>query len=202
MSGKGNSKLGSLFRTIGRWLAFILIGVVTAAIGETQYSVFIRGDTANLVGSMGFNAMYLSIWAVGTGLLLRLLGKRPLTILLIATLSGFTGLMIEWFVIGNSPWGNPDASNVGMFAYWACLVVVPIALLDTTPQTGRLRRNILVFGLVYTLLALAVQLLPNADIRYAYHLWSVIVGYLALLVMIVVGLVRGWAAAVPEALAT
>jgi hypothetical protein len=93
--------------------------------------------------------MYLTLWAAAAWLLLRLLGKRPLTILIITALAGFVGLMIEWFVIGNSPWGNPDASNIGMFAYWACMVVVPIALLDTAPQTQRLRRNILVYGLAY-----------------------------------------------------
>lgn len=175
-----------------RLLAFVSLGVLVVVVGEIQYSVFIRGDTANLVGSMGFNAMYLTLWAVVVALLLRLLGRRPLTVVLITLLAGTTGLMIEWFVIGNSPWGNPDASNVGMFAYWACMVMIPIALLDTAPQTLRLRRNILIYGLVYTLLAFAVQAIPNETIRYVYHIWSVILGYLGLLLITVAGLVRGW----------
>jgi hypothetical protein len=188
----------ALIRSVGRFVAFVLLGVFIAAVGEVQFSVFIRGDVANLIGSMGFNALYLAAWAVVTWLLLRFLGRRPLTILLITALAGFVGLMIEWFVIGNSPWGNPDASNVGMAAYWACMVVVPLALLDTAPTTRRLRRNIVLYGLVYVLLALAVQfLIPNADLRYAYHIWSVVLGYLGLLILTVSGLSRAWSPSSP-----
>ena len=55
---------------------FVLIGVLTAAVGELQYSVFIRGDWANLVGSMVFNAVYLTGAFVVTRLLFRLLPCR------------------------------------------------------------------------------------------------------------------------------
>ncbi len=185
-----NSK--SVVGGLAKAAAFVLLGVFIAAVGEVQYSVFIRGDVANLIGSMGFNALYLTVAGAVVWLIFRALGRRPLTILLITILAGFVGLMIEWFVIGNSPWGNPDASNVGMAAYWACLVVVPIALLDTAPATRRLRRTIMLYGLVYILLALAVQLIPNDTVRYVYHIWSVIVGYMGLLIMTVAGLVRGW----------
>jgi hypothetical protein len=184
-----------------RLLAFVGIGVLVVVIGEIQYSVFIRGDIANLLGSMGFNAMYLTLWAGVVGLLLRTVGKQPLTVVIITALAGLVGLMIEWFIIGNSPWGNPDASNVGMFVYWACMVVVPLALLDPAPETRRLRRNILLYGLVYTLLALAVQFIPNETIRYVYHIWSVIFGYLGLIVMTATGLVRGWRTPQQHALA-
>ena len=59
-------------------LLFILIGVLTAAVGELQYSVFIRGDWANLFGSMVFNAVYLAGAFVVSRLLFRLLFKRGL----------------------------------------------------------------------------------------------------------------------------
>jgi hypothetical protein len=182
----------AIIRTVGRVAAFVLLGVFIAAVGEVQFSVFIRGDVPNLIGSMGFNALYLAVWAAATGLLLRVLGRRPFTVLLITALAGLVGLMIEWFIIGNSPWGNPDASNVGMFVYWACMVVVPLALLDPAPETHRLRRNVLLYGLVYTLLALAVQFIPNETIRYVYHIWSVILGYLGLLILTVSGLSHAW----------
>lgn len=181
-----------LYKSMARLVAYVAIGVLVAVIGEVQYSVFIRGDVANLIGSMGFNVLYLTGAAGVAWPIFRTLGKRPLTILLVTALAGFAGLTIEWFVIGNSPWGNPDASNMGMFAYWACMVVVPVAFLDSDHHTSRLRRNILIYGVVYMLLALAAQLIPNADLRYAYHIWSVIFGYLGLLIMTVVGLVRGW----------
>ena len=55
---------------------FILIGVLTAAVGELQYSVFIRGDWANLFGSMVFNAVYLAGAFVVSRLLFRLWPRR------------------------------------------------------------------------------------------------------------------------------
>lgn len=175
-----------------RLLGFVLIGVLVAFVGEVQYSLFIRGDAANLVGSVGFNTMYLTLAGILTMLLLRWLGRQPLTIAVLTVAAGGAGLLIEWFVIGNSPWGNPAANDLGMFSYWACMVIVPVALLDRSPHTRPLRRTILIYGLFYTLLALAVQLIPNADIRYVYHIWSVILGYLALLVIAVAGLARSW----------
>lgn len=175
-----------------RLLGFVLAGVVVAFVGEVQYSLFIRGDLANLRGSVGFNSLYLTLWYPLVALLLRRLGQQPLTVLVLTLTAGVAGLAIEWFVIGNSPWGNPAASELGMFAYWACMIVVPVALLDRSPHTLRLRRTTLLYGAGYTLLALAVEFIPNADIRYVYHIWSVVVGYSVLLAITAFGLVRGW----------
>jgi hypothetical protein len=94
---------------------FVLIGVLTAAVGELQFSVFIRGDWANLFGSMVFNAAYLVGAFVVSRLLFRLWPRRA-AFVLCAALAAFAGLMVEWFLIGNSPWGNPDANQIGSHA--------------------------------------------------------------------------------------
>ena len=166
---------------------FILIGVLTAAVGELQYSVLIRGDWANLFGSMFFNAFYLSGAFLLTRLLLRVLPRRAAFVVIVA-LAAFAGLMVEWFLIGNSPWGNPDASQIGMAAYWACLVTVPLIVIDREPRLRPLKRTIAIYAAVYTLLALAAQaLLPRETWGYVYHIWSVIFGYLGLATIAVIG---------------
>ncbi len=166
------------------WLrlpVFVLIGVLTAAVGELQYSVFIRGDWANLLGSMVFNAVYLTGAFVVVGALFRLLPRRA-AFLACVILAAVAGLGVEWLLIGNSPWGNPDASQLGMAAYWAGMVVVPLIVVDGVADgDARLRplkRRIAVFAVVYMLLAIIVyMLLPGETWGAAYHIWSVILGY-------------------------
>ena len=168
-------------------LLFVLIGVLTAAVGELQFSVFIRGDWANLFGSMVFNAVYLAGAFVVTRLLFRLLPRRA-AFLFTVVLAAVAGLMVEWFLIGNSPWGNPDASQIGMAAYWACLVVVPLIVIDPDLQLRRLKRAIAIYAAVYSAAAVAAwALLPGETWGAAYHLWSVVFGYLGLAIMMIVG---------------
>ena len=166
---------------------FVLIGVLTAAVGELQFSVFIRGDWANLFGSMVFNAVYLAGAFVVTRLLFRLLPRRA-AFLFTVVLAAVAGLMVEWFLIGNPPWGNPDASQIGMAAYWACLVVVPLIVIDPDLRLRRLKRAIAIYAAVYSAAAVAAwALLPGETWGAAYHLWSVVFGYLGLAIMMIVG---------------
>ena len=174
-------------QSVVTFLLFVLIGVLTAAVGELQFSVFIRGDWANLFGSMVFNAVYLAGAFVVTRLLFRLLPRRVAFLLTVA-LAAVAGLMVEWFLIGNSPWGNPDASQIGMAAYWACLVVVPLIVIDPDLRLRRLKRAIAIYAAVYSAAAVAAwALLPGETWGAAYHLWSVVFGYLGLAIMMIVG---------------
>lgn len=159
---------------------FLLLGLLTAAIGEWQFSVFLRNDLDNFIGSLFFNTLYLIGVYLLTRLLLTTLRNRPKFILLYTGFFGLTGLMVEWFLIGNSPWGNPDASQVGMFAYWACMALVPLAFLL---QNRPLQHFILRYGLVYLVSILLGQfLIPSPNWRFAFHIYAVILGYLGLMV--------------------
>ncbi len=161
------------------FLRFLFLGLLTAAVGEWQFSVFLRGDAGNFLGSLAFNAIYLTGVYLLTRPMLGLLRKRPAFLLLYTLLFGLAGLMIEWLLIGNSPWGNPDASQMGMFAYWACMALVPLTfwLQRRAAQTFILR-----YGLAYTALVLLGQaLIRNADWRFAFHIYAVILGYLGLM---------------------
>ncbi len=159
---------------------FLLLGLLTAAIGEWQFSVFLRNDFDNFIGSLFFNTLYLIGVYLLTRLLLTTLRNRPKFILVYTGFFGLTGLMVEWFLIGNSPWGNPDASQVGMFAYWACMALVPLAFLL---QNRPLQHFILRYGLVYLVSILLGQfLIPSPNWRFAFHIYAVILGYPGLMV--------------------
>jgi hypothetical protein len=165
-----------------RLLQFILLGLLTVAIGEWQFSVFLRDDLDNFIGSLFFNTLYLGGVYLVTRILLTTLRNRPKFILFYTGLFGLSGLMVEWFLIGNSPWGNPEASQVGMFAYWACMALVPLMFL-----LGKIRLQtfILRYGLVYTALALLGQFaIQSYEWRFAFHIYLVIFGYLGLMMAI------------------
>jgi hypothetical protein len=164
------------------FLRFVLLGVFTAAIGEWQFSVFLRNDPDNFIGSVVFNTLYLSGAYLLTRILLTTLCNRPWFILVYMALAGASGLMVEWFLIGNSPWGNPDASQAGMFAYWACMTLVPLVFLL---EKRALQTFILCYGLVYIALALVGQLaIPSPEWRFAFHIYAVIFGYLGLMLAV------------------
>lgn len=164
-------------------LSFILLDLLTAAIGEWQYSVFLRYDLDNFIGSLFFNAFYLVGVYVLTRPLLTTLRNRPQFIVGYTGFFGLTGLMVELFLIGNSPWGNPDASQIGMFAYWACMALVPLVFLFP----NRLLQHFIVrYGLVCVGLVLLGQLfIADPSWRFAFHIYAVIVGYLGLMTVIV-----------------
>ena len=169
-------------KTLFRILQFILLGLLTVAIGEWQFSVFLRNDLDNFIGSLFFNTLYLGGAYLITRILLTTLRNRPKFILFYTALFGLSGLMVEWFLIGNSPWGNPDASQVGMFAYWACMALVPLMFLL---EKKRLQTFIIRYGLVYTALALIGQFaIPAYEWRFVFHIYLVIFGYLSLMMVI------------------
>ncbi len=165
-----------------RFTRFILLGLLTAAIGEWQFSVFLRDDLDNFSGSLVFNTLYMTGVYLVTRLLLTVLRNRSKFILFYTVFFGLSGLMVEWFLIGNSPWGNPDASQVGMFAYWACMALVPLMFLLEKPS---LQNFILRYSLAYIALVLLGQVtIPSPDWRFAFHIYAVILGYLGLMLAI------------------
>lgn len=57
-------------------------------------------------------------------------------------IAGFAGLLIEWFLIGNSLYQNPSANQAGMFAWWVSVFIVPrifTKLPDTATQIVKKR---------------------------------------------------------------
>jgi hypothetical protein len=74
-------------------------------------------------------------------------------------------------LIGNSPWQNPAADQLAMFAYWVSMVLTPIIFLDDVSQISRLKRTLIGYGIGYTFIALLGQLLPAGDLLFLYHIW-------------------------------
>lgn len=80
---------------------------------------------------------------------------------------GTLGLMFEWFAIGNSPWGNPDALQSGMLAYHGAYPVWGRILAGGPTRRRRIAAWLLAG---FSLLGLAGVLLPQGDIRFLWFL--------------------------------
>ncbi len=179
-----------IFYSVLRMIGFVGIGLVVAGIGEMQFSVFIRSDINNLIGSLVFNAVYLAVASLVSWCVVARLGDCLATMVWHVGLFGTAGLMIEWFLIGNSPWGNPQASQIGMFAYWSAMVVVPFVVMRQNARLATLKKTVAVSVVLYLFVALVIQRVPNPTLHFVYHIWSFILGYIALLLLTLIGYAR------------
>ncbi len=121
-----------------RFLAFVAIGVFVAGVGEFLFSVLIRNDVTGFLGSLVICAALLSgAWLAGKWMEGRIHSRFRLEFVYYLVFASL-GLMIEWFVIGNSPWRNPSANQPGMFFYWASVFTLPRILVADGDGLGRL----------------------------------------------------------------
>src|SRR5437773_9146055 len=81
-------------------------------------------------------------------------------VLIYYLISGGIGLSVEWFLIGLSPWKDPDAHplamlvlQVGMFSSWSGVAFAPRILLDKRDFVSPVRRRLkrfLILGMAVT----------------------------------------------------
>ena len=94
------------------------------------------------------------------------------------------GLLIEWFVIGLSPWSNPAANPVvmtlfqlGMFCFWGTVAVAPRLFIRSDVHSLTTRRSILRFYVPYFLVVYLVAFTVSEQNRFAATIILIIVGY-------------------------
>jgi hypothetical protein len=163
-----------------RLLKFVVVGLVFAGVGEYWFSVLIRGDFRNFTAAIVFYAFYLVGVYASSRLLFRTRARPVLRILAYYVLYGLAGLMIEWFLIGNAPWGNPQASQIGMFAYWTCLAMMPLIFTDDRMAQTNLRKSIAIYSGGYAaFLTAAGHIVPQGPPRLVLLIWGFILGYVA-----------------------
>jgi len=62
------------------------------------------------------------------------------------TIGGVTGLLLEWFLVGNSPWNKPAVFQLGQFLFHGAYPILGYLLVNTS--IPELLRNRLVFYMV------------------------------------------------------
>lgn len=168
-----------------RFLGFVSIGVFVAGVGEFLFGVLIRNDVAGFLASLViYVALLCGAWFVGRWMESRIRSRFRAEIAYYLTLAGL-GLMIEWFVIGNSPWRNPSANQPGMFFFWGSVFTLPRIQLAEGPELRRLQHWLVVTLVVHALASLTVGLLTPPLYRMFVLVWLVILTYTGLQAFVV-----------------
>ena len=103
-------------------------------------------------------------------------------------LCGIPGMALEWFVIGNSPWGNPDASQLGMILFH-CTWPIWGRVFDRTWFSDGERRFALIWMGAWSVGLLPFFLIEDPGWRFAAFIWLPLIPYAGLFW---VALRRGW----------
>lgn len=156
---------------------FVCVALIFFAVMEFGFSVLIRDDMSNFIGSIVINFMYLNIafWILNKWFPIDKLSiKSEFKIFLIF---GFVGLFIEWFLIGNSPWGNPQASQHTMFIYWGGAILFSRILMLKDEKFMKLRTYMKRYFFGFSLLYILGGIISSGEVRFVYLILGAIVGY-------------------------
>jgi hypothetical protein len=160
-----------------RFLFTLLLGSLFATLGEFLFCVLVRQSVSDYLFTL---AAYPVILALADAPLRWLERRMPTPLsadLAVYAFAGHSGLAIEWFLIGNSPWANPEANDLGMFAYWATVLAMPRLLLDRRAYLRPVRRAAAIAFASFSAAALTVGLLTPQALRLFVLVWVVVIGY-------------------------
>ncbi len=117
-------------------------------------------------------------------------GRRAAVLYYLAM--GTIGLAVEWFLIGLSPWSDRTSPplliavfHAGMFSFWGTVAFAPHVLLDSRPQTAKLRRRLLrtftaLIAATYVLTFAAKILAADQDAQFLASIGPVVVTFLTM----------------------
>jgi hypothetical protein len=143
-------------------IAFVALGLLFAVPGEVLNQILARRDLRAFRTTMVGYAVLLVVGFFVGRLLGRVFRDRRNATLAFYLLFGTLGLMVEWFLLGNSPVLDPFQVVVqpGMFTFWETMMLGPLIVMEPAGPPG-LRRSFLVsfaaFSAAYLLIATIVD---------------------------------------------
>jgi hypothetical protein len=181
---------------VRRFVSFVAIGSAFATVEEFLTVVVLRHDIPSYLFTLLvlFPSYLTVVYLLGRSLD-RLVPHHPARDLILLLACGGLGLLLEWTLMGLSPWSDPAANpllmlgfQLGMFAFWATVATAPRAFLDRSAPDRDARRRILRFSVPYYALVYLVGLSVPQRWRFGAIILSIIVGY-----SIVAGILFRWA---------
>ena len=160
-----------------RFLLTLVLGSLFATVGEFLFCVLVRQSLPDYLFTLAAYPAILALTYLPLRWIERRMPSEPTADMAAYAIAGLLGLAIEWFVIGNSPWANPEANDLGMFAYWATVLAMPRLMLDPRPHLRPVRRAAAAAFAAYAFGALAVGVLTPQPLRLFVLVWVVVLGY-------------------------
>lgn len=148
-------------------MKFIFIGFVFATVVEFQFNILVKGSSgiSRYIFTVFFYPVYLIFVYFSSRMIDRIFKKKTISDIVYYFAYGFIGMSIEWFVIGNSPWGNPDAIQIGMFAFWVALAFMPRIFIDDGDDLKELKRSIIKYYAAYAIISTVMGSMIPFDLR-------------------------------------
>ncbi|MGD9851634.1 MAG: hypothetical protein AB7T38_10220 [Nitrospirales bacterium] len=107
------------------------------------------------------------------------LRKKPLFRLMGIAIGGVAGLMIEWFLVGNSPWNKPGVFQSGQLLFHGAYPILGY-LLGHFPVPEPLRNRLVFYMLVATGMTAFGFLFSNPNLRKLWFLFLPLVAFVGL----------------------
>lgn len=163
---------------MNKFLKFILVGYIFAMVVEFQFNILATGNIGNFIFTGIFYPVYLTLVYFSSKLIDRIFKSKYKASIVYYLIFGFIGLMLEWFMIGNSPWQNPDANQAGMFAFWVALTFMPRIFTDEEHDVAGLKRGIKKIYAAYAIITTIVGLILPPAFRIFWLATFVTIAYL------------------------
>lgn len=169
---------------MNKFLTFILIGVIFAGVEEFLTIALLKEDLAGFfIVMLVVFPLYLTI-VYFSSKIIDYFWRKEIADVIHFFAYGITGLMIEWFLIGLSPWSNPEASpgamfifQVGMFSFWVTVSFVPRLFIDERNIFNKIKRKMLKFYVSYFVIVYIIAFLLPLYARFVILILLIIVGY-------------------------
>ena len=169
---------------MNRGVKFILIGLGVAGVEEFLTIALIKEDFSGFfVVILLVFPIYLVIVYFSSKIIDYFWEKEVADIIYFFTY-GITGLLIEWVLIGLSPWSNPEAHpgvmfifQVGMFSFWVTISFAPRILIDERKKFSNPRKTMLKFYISYFVIVYSIAFLLPPNLRFVILIPLIITGY-------------------------
>lgn len=155
-------------------LKFTTVALGTALTCEIFYKVFARFNPAMIVVAAVFYLLYVQ------GIFV--LHKRIKSTPVYGLVSGLIGLfLLEWWLVGNSPSGNPNASQIGMLIFHTAYPLTARLFVD--PSALDMQGKVKSYWWKFCLFTLLGVLIPHDFLRFAWFIYVPVLGYLGMLIV-------------------
>ena len=92
-------------------------------------------------------------------------------------ISGLVGLIVlEWGLVGNTPKGNPNASQLGMFVFHAVYPFMARVFVDRSAEARVLQKGLLKYYGIFIVVCAAGVVIPNDFLRFAWFIYTPLLG--------------------------
>jgi len=146
---------------MSRFVKFLLTGLAFAAPGEFLTCFFIKLSADAFAGALILYSLILVFAYLLDRLIDGAFRSKTAADLVYFLVVGAVGLMSEW-AIGNTPWGNPRASQFSMFMYHVTTYFMPRLFLDPRGWVAGIRKAILWYSIpCFTAVLVTALLLPQ-----------------------------------------